>query len=138
MNTKKCTVEPTPEPSPPDPCKIQRIQQKIKAGIKICPKPPVEPPPPPPVCHALCIERIKNPPVKITDQRIVCVVERQRTGTERCDAILDLSAAHPDLPWPGCPPPVIVPPPPGPTPCEIQEKKISLAECKERMRRYRE
>ncbi|XP_045780204.1 wiskott-Aldrich syndrome protein family member 1-like [Maniola jurtina] len=140
MKTKKCTVEPPPPPPPPDPCKEQKIRQKIKAGIKICP--PVqpanaEPPSPPPSCHALCIEKIKNLPVKVTKQPIVCTVKREETGHARCDKIRDLKAAHPDLPWPGCEPPPPPPPLPEPNLCELQKKRAKLEECKERMKRYK-
>ncbi|XP_034836994.1 uncharacterized protein [Maniola hyperantus] len=144
MKTKKCTVEPPPPPPPPDPCKEQRIRQKIKAGVKICPVKPVivEPPPAPPSCHrlpaCLCIEKIKNLPAKVvTNQPVVCTVEREQTGQARCDKIRDLKAAHPDLPWPGCEPPPPLPPPPEPNLCELQQKRAKLEECKERMKRYR-
>lgn len=138
MKTKKCTVEPIPEPPPPDPCKLQRIRQKEKAGIKICPPKPIEQPPPPPSCLALCIEKIKNPPYTTSDEPVVCVVDRQLPGTARCDEIEDRAAAHPDLPWPGCPEPPPLPPPPEPDLCELQNKKFKQEECKERMKRYKQ
>lgn len=137
MKTKKCHVEPAPEPPPPDPCKLQRIRQKEKAGIKICPPVPIEQPPPPPTCHALCFERIKNPEIQPSNQTVVCIVERQPTGTARCDEVEERAAAHPDLPWPGCPQPPPLPPPPAPDLCEEQQKKQRIEECKERMKRYR-
>ncbi|CAH0731479.1 unnamed protein product, partial [Brenthis ino] len=129
MKTKKCTVEPVPEPPPPDPCKLQRIRQKEKAGIKICPHVPIKSPTPPPSCHALCIEKIKNPPVTITNRPLVCIVKRQLPGTARCDKI-EVAAAHPDLPWPGCPPQPPLPPPPQPDLCEEQKKREKIAEWK--------
>ncbi|CAH2260799.1 jg26205 [Pararge aegeria aegeria] len=137
MNTKKCTVEPTPEPPPSDPCKEQRIQQKIKAGIKICPSTPIEPPSPPPPCLALCIEKIKNVPVEVSQEPVVCVVEREETGQARCDKIKDIKAAHPDNSWPGCLP--APPPPPAPEPdlCEVQARQAKIKECEERMKRYK-
>ncbi|CAG5037439.1 unnamed protein product [Parnassius apollo] len=137
MKTKKCFTEPTPEPPPPDPCKIQKIKEKEKAGIKICKKPPVLEPPPPPPCLAICIEKIKNPPVdpnsKDQEQAVVCTVQQDLPGTARCDEIKAASAAYPDLPWPRCPTPTI-PPAPTPDPCEEQRKRRRIAECKERMK----
>lgn len=60
--TKVCTIVSHPEPPPPTPCQIQRHAQKLKDGVKFCPKaPPPTPPPPPPHCMGVCIERIKNP-----------------------------------------------------------------------------
>lgn len=76
MNVKKCTVEPKPKPPPPDPCKLQRIKLKERAGIKMCPPPIIEDPPPAPECIAICIERIKNPPVPpSSDFPVVCAVD---------------------------------------------------------------
>ncbi|XP_013148816.1 PREDICTED: wiskott-Aldrich syndrome protein family member 1-like [Papilio polytes] len=140
MKTKKCHVEPTPEPPPPDPCQVQKRKQLEKAGVKICEKPPVQQPPPPPECTAICIEKVKNPPVpiKIHDLPVVCEVKRQVTGTARCDDVEASVAAHPDLPWPGCAPTPSIPPPPSPDPCEEQAKRFKLEECRERMKRYRE
>lgn len=139
MNVKKCHVEPIPEPPPPDPCKLQRIRQKEKAGVKFCPKPPIQQPQLPSPCLALCFERIKNPPVPPEPNfPIVCVVQREKTGTSRCDDILDATAAHPDLPWPGCPPPPLPPPPPKYDLCEEQRRRNKQVECKERMKRYLE
>ncbi|XP_047540765.1 wiskott-Aldrich syndrome protein family member 1-like [Vanessa atalanta] len=137
MKTKKCNVPPLPEPPPPDPCKLQRRRQKEKAGIKICPEIPIVPPPPPPTCHALCIEKIKNPPITITNHPVVCVVEREPTGTARCDEIERRAAAQPTPPWPGCLPPPPLPPLPAPDLCEERQKKKRVEECKERMKRYR-
>ncbi|CAF4924334.1 unnamed protein product [Pieris macdunnoughi] len=140
MKTKKCTIEPTPEPPPPDPCKLQRIRQKEKAGIKICPPKPIEPPEPIAPCLAICIEKIKNPPYTTTEEAIVCIVDREKTGTSRCDAIEDLTAAHSDPPHPCMkqPPPPQPPPPPPPDPCEVQKKRERLAACKEKYKRYYE
>lgn len=138
MFMKKCTVEKIPDPPPPDPCVLQRIRQKIKAGKKICPKPPIIQPPPPPDCFGLCIERIKNPPFEIDtcDFPIVCKVERELTTNDRCDAILAASSLKPDQPWPRCPPPPPPPPPPVRDPCEEQARRKRIAICKERFKRY--
>ncbi|XP_028025548.1 wiskott-Aldrich syndrome protein family member 1-like [Bombyx mandarina] len=139
LPTKICNVEPVPEPPPPNPCTLQRIKQKEKAGIKICPRIPVEQPPPPAPCVAICIEKIKNPPVPPSaNEPIVCVVQPEKTTTERCDAILDAVAAHPDLPWPGCAPNPLPPPPPKYDPCEEQLRKQKIEECKKRTQRYLE
>ncbi|XP_030024070.1 wiskott-Aldrich syndrome protein family member 1-like [Manduca sexta] len=139
VKTKVCHVDPAPEPPPPDLCLLQKIREKEKAGITICPRPPVIQPSPPPPCTAICIEKVKNPPVPPSqDFPIVCVVEREQTTTERCDAILDTTAAHPDLPWPGCPPPPDPPPPPVRDPCEEQKRRQHIEECKERKKRYLE
>ncbi|KOB65083.1 Uncharacterized protein OBRU01_23254 [Operophtera brumata] len=146
MNVKKCHVEPNqnPEPPLPDPCKLQRIRLKEKAGVKFCPKTPIEPPQPPPrcytpPCHALCFERIKNPILPPEPEYpLVCVVEREQTPTKRCDDILDAFAAHPDLPWPGCTPPPLPPPPPVHDHCEELRIRFKKAQCKERMKRYLE
>ncbi|KAL0810182.1 hypothetical protein ABMA28_010970 [Loxostege sticticalis] len=139
MNQKKCHVEPNPPIPPPDPCILQKIKQKEAAGITICPKEPVPEPEPAPVCSAVCIERLKNPPIPPSPPfPIVCPVEREPTGTARCDAIYDADAEHPDLAWPGCPPQPPLPPPPEIDPCELQRRKEKKAECKERMKRYLE
>ncbi|XP_068624848.1 uncharacterized protein [Battus philenor] len=140
MITKKCTTEPKPEPPPPDPCKLQKIKELKKAGVKICETPPIPEPIPPPDCFGLCIEKIKNPPIQISiqDFPIICPVERERTGTSRCEEVADSVAAHPDLPWPGCAPTPTLPPPPTPDPCVEQEKRYKLEECRERMKRYHE
>ncbi|XP_075987196.1 uncharacterized protein LOC142983899 [Anticarsia gemmatalis] len=138
MYMKKCTVEEIPEPPPPDPCKLQRIRLKEKAGIKICPPKPVRKPTPAPTCHALCIERVKNPPIVLDkfDHPIICVVEREVTTTDRCDEIELKTLARQDPPWPGCPQPPEPPPPPIRDPCEEQDRRERLARCKERMKRY--
>ncbi|XP_026762306.2 actin-binding protein WASF1-like [Galleria mellonella] len=139
MNTKKCTVVPVPEPPPPDPCTLQRIRLKEKAGIKICPKKPIEQPRPPPPCLAICIEKIKNPPVSPkSDTTVVCTVDREITTTARCDRILEATAAHPDPSWPSCPIPSLPPPPPPYDPCEEQRRREKAEECKRRMKRYLE
>lgn len=82
MNVKKCTVEERPEPPPPDPCKVQRIEQKLKAGITLCPAPPEEEIPPIPPCIALCSERIKNPPVDL-GTKFVPICRHTRVETEQ-------------------------------------------------------
>lgn len=80
MNVKKCTPEERADPPEPDPCKLQRIQQKIKAGITLCPPPPEEEIPPIPSCEALCYERIKNPDVELGPQHPpICRPTRQET-----------------------------------------------------------
>lgn len=56
----------------------------------------------------------------------------------RCDAILEQSVASADSNFAGCPPPVLSPSPPRLDPCEEQEKRAKIAECKERMKRYME
>lgn len=139
MNVKKCHVEPTPEPPLPAACTLQRFQQKEKAGVIFCPKAPIEPPQPAPSCEALCFEKIKNPPVPPQpDFPIVCIVNRTLTTNDRCDDILEKAAAHPDLPWPGCPPPPLPPPPPEHDLCEELAIKAKKAECNERKKRYLE
>ncbi|KAJ0171036.1 hypothetical protein K1T71_013235 [Dendrolimus kikuchii] len=135
MNTKQCTVERIPDPPPPDHCVLQKIKEKEKAGIIVCPRPPVIQPPPPPDCFALCIERVKNPQLPPRrEEAFVCTIEPDKPGTDRCDAILEQTTASADLPWPGCPPPVLPPPPPLLDPCEEQDKRARIAECKERMK----
>lgn len=138
LNIKICDWPVPPPPPEPTPCEIQRLQKKIKAGIKICPK---EPPPPQqqaPTCLAICKEKIKNLPIPIKkfDDFVVCIMPREETTQDRCDAILEANSGKPDLPWPGCP--VIPPPPPPPTPdpCEIIRKRNRVLECKERKKRY--
>lgn len=152
---KKCTKPPPPPPPPPpDPCELQKIKQAKQkaaaAGKKECTKPPPCPEKEPeekkekkvcnlPVC--LCIERVKNPPLSSENKQeepVVCVVERQLPGQDRCDKIRDLTAADPDLPLPRCPVPPPPPPPPKLDPCEQQERRAKIAECKERMKRYLE
>lgn len=113
--------------------------------MKPCPK--VEKPKPkkPKVCGAfpcLCIERVKNPPQgpkkAEDDPRYVCEVKPKLPGFQRCEDILKLKSLKPDAPWPNCPPPPPPPPPPKLSPCEEQEKRERIAECKRRMQRYRE
>lgn len=139
MDTKTCTIPPSPPAPPPTPCELQRIRQKLKAGIKPCPKPPPPPPPPKPAyCLGICREKIKNIPIPIKkhDDIKVCVVSREKTTQDRCDAILGVLAAKPDLPWPGCPTIPPRPPPPTPDPCQIIKKRNKVFECKDRMKRY--
>ncbi|CAG9796196.1 unnamed protein product [Diatraea saccharalis] len=137
MNVKKCTVEPKAEPPPISPCTLQKIKQLKQAGKTICPKEPIPEPEPAPECIALCIERIKNFPIPPTPNfPIVCVVDREETGTNRCDAIAYAEALQPDLPWPGCPPPPPLPPPPEINLCEVQKRKQRIEKCKESRRRY--
>lgn len=133
LPVKICTVVVVPDPPPPTPCQIQKRNQLLKAGKTICPKPPVEQPSPPPPCLALCFEKIKNPPVDIPchEFRKVCVVEREITTQDRCDAILALTAGNPDVPRSfKCPDPPPPPPPPEPTPCDIQRAKVKALEKK--------
>lgn len=138
--TKVCTVIPNPEPSVPTPCQIQRKEQKLKAGVTFCPKPPPLPPPlPPPPCLGICIEKVKNPhiPIKKFDDEIVCVVEKVPTTQDRCEKILAAEALDPDIPFPGCAKHPL-PPPPEENLCEVLARKKRIEDCKERMKRYLE
>lgn len=140
MKTKKCFTQPTPEPPPPDPCKLQKIREKEKAGIKVCQRPPIPQPPPPLPCLAICLEKIKNPVIEVSSRRqpVICTVEREKTETNRCDSIAAATVGGTVIPRPRCPPPPTIPPPPTPDPCEEQAKRQKIAECKERMKRYLE
>ncbi|XP_053618974.1 uncharacterized protein LOC128680154 [Plodia interpunctella] len=136
MNTKQCEFDPIPEPEPPTPCQLQKCAEK---GLVYQPPPQPEPPTPADCC-AICREKIKNPEVILQKPEfpIVCVVEREKTGTSRCDDIEDQTAAHPDYFWPNCPPPPHPPDPPKIDPCEEQRKRECLEEKARRMKRYLE
>lgn len=134
MNVKKCVVE-IPVIPPISPSELCAWQERKK----ICPdaKPPSPPPPPPPQpkCHALCIERIKNPPFVAITERPKCPKVRIVTGTSRCDDILS-SRRTQDKKF-TCKA-EIPPPPPPPTPdfCKLQQRDAKNKECLLRMKRY--
>lgn len=138
--TKVCTIIPPPEPISPTDCQLQIKKRKLELGVCFKPKPEPEPIVPRPYCLGICIEKVKNPPVsvKFSERPTVCVVEREPTTQDRCDAIEEANALHPDLPWPGCAPMPLPPQPPPYDLCEELRRKGKKAECKERMARYME
>ncbi|KAJ8707342.1 hypothetical protein PYW08_010594 [Mythimna loreyi] len=141
MFMKKCIPDPVPPPEEVPKVCPQKIPKKK------CPKKPVEPPPPKkklPCNHipCLCIERVKNPPLgpknALDDPRFVCAVKPKLPGNQRCIEIFNLKKRKPELPWPRCPPPPPPPEPPKLDPCEQQQRRERIAECKRRMKRYLE
>lgn len=135
MNVKKCIVE-VPVIPPPDReelCQLQK-RRKICPDAKLPPPPP--PPPPPPKCHALCLERIKNPSALKETTRPKCPKQRKMTGTARCDE-LESKKLSQDVKKGLCKP-VVPPEPPPPTPdfCKLQQRDEKIRECLLRMKRY--
>lgn len=96
----------------------------------------------------MCLEKIKNPPIDpsafkceqaILDAlRFTCMIKPQLPGQSLCDKIRDLENNNPDQAKPNCEPPPPPPPPPELDPCEQQERRAKIAECKARMKRYLE
>ncbi|KAJ8705201.1 hypothetical protein PYW07_011028 [Mythimna separata] len=143
MFMKKCIPDPIPVPKE-EPVICPQKKPKKKCIKKPEEKKPVVKPKRLPCSHipCLCIERVKNPPVgpknALEDPRFVCAIKPVLPGSQRCKEIFDLSKRKPELPYPRCPPPPDPPVPPKLDPCEIQERRKRIEECKRRMKRYME
>ncbi|XP_022837167.1 transmembrane cell adhesion receptor mua-3-like [Spodoptera litura] len=160
MFYKKCIPDKVEKDEEPlDACELEKKKRELaKKKKKKCVKKPICPPPPEPeksICEGrskeppcLCLEKIKNPPIDpsafrdeqaILDAlRFTCMVKPQLPGQDRCDKIRDLENNHPDKSKPNCEPPPPPPPPPKLDPCEEQDRRAKIAECKARMKRYLE